>query len=67
MNHLNRMDNEKTPNDKLKCVYNLFQIINNSIKFCSGNNENAGTDDIMPILYYIILKSKPKRMFSSIK
>lgn len=66
MCNLNKMDNEKSAVDKLKCVQGAYKILNNSINFCSGKDENAGVDDIIPILIYILLKSKPRRIFSNI-
>ncbi len=67
INCVNKMDEEKTPYDKLKCIASAHKIINNAIKFCSGKDENAGADDLSPIFQYIILKAKPKRIFSNIK
>lgn len=63
---LKAMDSEKSPIDKLRCVQNAYKILNNCINFCSGKNENAGVDDIIPIFIFIIIKSQPKRMFSNI-
>jgi hypothetical protein len=65
INNLNRMDLERSPMNKLKCVQAAYKIINNCIKFCSGKDEGAGVDDIIPILIYIIIHSKPKRIFSN--
>ena len=62
-----KMDEEKTPYDKLKCVSSAYKIINNTIKFCTGKDSDSGADEINPILIYIILKSQPKRMISNIK
>ena len=64
-NHLKNMDEEKCPFDKLKCVQRAFIILNNCIIFCSGKKEGAGVDDIVPILIYIIVKIKPKRIYSN--
>jgi len=61
------MDEEKSPIEKLKCVQNAYQILNNSINFSSGKEEHAGVDDIIPILIYVIIKSKPKRIISNLK
>ncbi len=65
INCLEKMDEEKSPTDKLKCVWSAYRILNNCINFCSGKDENAGVDDIIPILIYIMIKTKPKRMFSN--
>jgi len=58
------MDEEKSAKDKLNCVLRAYKILSNSINFCSGK-DNAGVDDINPILIYIIIKSNPKRMYSN--
>ena len=67
INCLEKMDEEKSPRDKLNCVFSAHRILNNCINFCSGQEENAGCDDIGPILIYIMIKTKPKRMFSNIQ
>jgi hypothetical protein len=67
INCVNKMDEEKSPYEKLKCVSSAHKIINNCIQFCSGKDEHAGADDLSPIFQYIILKAKPKRIFSNIK
>ncbi len=66
-NCINKIDEEKTPYDKLKCIASAHKIINNCIKFCSGKDEDAGADDLSPIFQYIILRAKPQRIFSNIK
>lgn len=64
---LQKMDYEKSPKDKLNCVQNTYKILNNCIIFCSGKTEGAGVDDIIPILIYIIIKSKPKKIFTNLQ
>jgi hypothetical protein len=66
INYLNKMDSEKTPYLKLRCVLSAYKILNNCIAFCTGKDD-AGADDIVPIFVYIIVKSKPRRMISNIK
>jgi hypothetical protein len=60
------MDEEKSPYAKLKCVLSAYKNLNNCIHFCSGK-QDAGADDITPIFVYILVRSKPRRMFSNIK
>lgn len=66
MSHIIKINEEKCPVDKLRCVQRAYSILNNTIKFCSGKKEGAGVDDIMPILIYLIIKTKPKRMISNL-
>jgi hypothetical protein len=64
MNYINEMDNKYTPADKIKSFAKAFNILQNSITFCSGKNE-LGVDDTIKPLIYIVLKSKPKKLFSN--
>jgi len=66
INHLNKLEFERSPVNKLKCVQAAYKILNNCINFCSGKDEGAGVDDIIPILIFIIIKSRLKRIFSNV-
>jgi len=61
------MDNEKSPIEKLRCVQSAYQILNNSINFSLGKEAYSGVDDLIPILIYVIIKSKPKRIITNLK
>lgn len=63
---INKMDEEKSPFEKINCIENSCCIINRTIKFCSGKDNEAGADELTPILQYIIIKAHPKRFFSNI-
>ena len=58
------LDDKLTPLDKIKCFAKVFEIVQNSIKFTSGNSE-SGVDDMIKPLIYIMIKSKPKNIFSN--
>ena len=64
--YIKKMDEEKSISDKIKCIEEAHNCINNVIKFSSGKNENAGADEITPIFYYIVMKAQPKRVYSNI-
>ena len=66
MDLINEMDEKLTPADKLKCFGKAFSILQNSITFCSGKKD-LGIDDTIPSLIYVMLKSKPKNIFSNSK
>lgn len=66
MNLINEMDDKFTPFDKVKSFGKSFIILQNSITFCSGKDE-LGIDDTLSFLVYVILKSKPKNIFSNSK
>ena len=63
---INEMDDKLTPSDKIKNFGKAFSILQNSITFCSGKND-LGIDDTISSLIYVILKSKPKNIFSNSK
>ena len=66
MELINEMDNKHTPFDKIKSFGKAFVILQNSITFCSGKDD-LGIDDTLSSLNYIILKSKPRNIFSNSK
>ena len=63
---INEMDEKLTPADKVKNFGKAFSILQNSISFCSGKND-LGIDDTISSLIYVLLKSKPKNIFSNSK
>ena len=63
---INEMDEKLTPADKVKSFGKALTILQNSITFSSGKND-LGIDDTVSFLIYIILKSKPKNIFSNSK
>ena len=66
MDLINEMDYKLTPTEKVKNFGKAFSILQNSITFCSGKND-LGIDDTISSLIYVILKSKPKNIFSNSK
>lgn len=63
---ITKMNEEKTPTEKINCIENACCIINRTIKFCTGKDNEAGADELTPLLQYIIIKAQPKRFFSNI-
>ena len=64
MKYLNELDSKYTPQDKIKLVIKSFGILQNSISFCSGKKE-LGVDDTIKPLIYVLIKAKPKNIFSN--
>ena len=64
MDYLNEINSKYTPQDKLKVVLKSFGILQNSITFCSGKKE-LGVDDTIKPLIYVLIKSKPKTIFTN--
>ena len=63
---IKKIDEKKSIRDKLFCISSAYNIMNNTIKFSSGKNEDAGQDELTPIFQYIIIKSQLPRIFSNI-
>ena len=53
------MDKKYTPVDKIQTFGKAFRILQSFLSFSSGKTE-FGIDDTLPLLIYVILKSKPK-------
>ena len=63
---INELDKKYTPVDKVEKFGKAFGILQNSITFSSGKND-LGIDDTISILIYVIIKAKPKNLFSNSK
>jgi len=63
---IKRIDVVKSILEKLLCISNALNTMNNTIKFSSGKDEDAGQDELVPIFNYIIIKAQPQRMISNI-
>ena len=64
MNHINDMDKQISPANKIKSFGKAFAILQNSITFCTGKDE-LGVDDSIQVLLYVLLKAKPKKIWSN--
>ena len=63
---IKRIDVVKSILEKLLCISNALNTMNNTIKFSSGKDEDAGQDELVPIFNYIIIKAQPRRMISNV-
>ena len=64
--YIRKIEEAKSLQDKLLCIKNASNTMNNTIKFSSEKHADAGQDELTPIFQYIIIKSQPKRMISNI-
>ena len=64
IDYINEINNKYTPQDKIKTILKAFNILQNSISFSSGKKE-LGVDDTIKPLIYVLIKSKPKNIFSN--
>ena len=55
---LNKLDKTKEPSNKVKIMLEIINIILNTLRLNKGKIE-GGVDDILPILVFVIIKSKP--------
>lgn len=67
MKWIKKIDIAKSINEKLFCISNAYNTMNNTIKFNSEEkNEVPAQEELARIFQYIIIKAEPKRMFSNI-
>ena len=64
--YIRDMNEAKSVFDKLDCIHNAYVTMNNTVKFISGKNEDAGQDELTPLFQYVLIKAQPKRLISDI-
>ena len=52
------INNYKTPMNKIKCIENIYKILNKSIIIITGKLSDYSVDDIFPIFVYFLSKAK---------
>ena len=63
MNTKYNINNYKTPMSKIKCIENIYNIINKSLNVISNKTNNKySVDDIFPIFVYLLIKIKPEHL-----
>ena len=60
------INNYRTPNSKIKCVENIYKIINSSICVITNKTSRYSIDDIFPIFVYLLIKSKIQFLFTNL-
>ena len=63
---IKKINEAKSVFEKLDCIKDAHTNMNNTIKFSSGKNDDAGQDELTPIFQYIVIKAQPKRIHSDI-
>ena len=63
---IKKMTEAKSVFDKINCIRDAHTNMNNTIKFSSGKNDDAGQDELTPIFQYLVIKAQPKRIHSDI-
>ena len=64
--YIKKLDMAHSVYDKLECIYNAYVTMNNTVKFISGKNEDAGQDELTPLFQYILIKSHPQNLITNI-
>lgn len=60
------MDLNLTPYTKLMAILNTMALATQTTTVLSPNNA-IGSDDMLPIIIYVLIKAKPKRIYSALK
>lgn len=60
------IDKYKTPMTKIKCVENIYNILNKSISVITNKTDAYSVDDIFPIFIYLLVKTKPEYLFTNL-
>eukprot|EP00026_Physarum_polycephalum_P001763 Phypoly_transcript_01765.p1 GENE.Phypoly_transcript_01765~~Phypoly_transcript_01765.p1 ORF type:complete len:1002 (+),score=110.49 Phypoly_transcript_01765:82-3087(+) len=62
---INLMDQQKTPSDKLTCILNCCKVI--IFLLTTSGDSQAGADDFLPHLIYVLIKANPKNLASNME
>ena len=60
------INNYKTPMKKLKCIEDLYKIVNKSINVVTNKISQFSVDDIFPIFVYLLIKIKPEYLITNL-
>ena len=67
LNEFEKINNAKTPNQKLNCIKKIMTNIINLIKFNEGEDKEVGEDDIAPVLNYVFINAQPFKIYTDIE
>ena len=62
-----KLEKEKSPRKKLLIINDIFNTINNILKFNGQNEKDGGADILTAILMYIFVRVQPNRIYSDIQ
>ena len=60
------INNYTTPMKKIKCIENIYNILNKSINVITDKTNRYSVDDIFPIFVYLLIKIKPENLVSNL-
>lgn len=64
---IGRMEEAKTPKEKLQQVCNCSNLLANGMMKFSKRSEPPGADDLVPFLNYILILAAPKQIYTNLK
>jgi hypothetical protein len=68
INEFQKIHKVKTPLKKVKCIRQIFVLIQSLIQFNEGENKTLiGSDDITPVLNYAFIKAAPFRIYTDLE
>ena len=68
INEFQKIHKVKTPLKKIKCIRQIFVLIQSLIQFNEGENKTMiGSDDITPVLNYAFIKAAPYRIYTDLE
>ena len=63
---IKKMEEAISVTDKLECISNALDTIICTVKFSREENTNIGSDELVTIFMYILIKAQPRRINSNI-
>ena len=60
------LNNFKTPMDKIKCVENIYKIIDKSLIVITSKQSDYSVDDIFPIFVYFLIQTKFQSLITNL-
>ena len=64
IDYIKEMDSKNSPMDKINSFGKALNFLSNSMEFNSGKVD-FGVDDLLPLLIYIVIKSRPQKLQSN--
>ncbi|KAJ1959652.1 hypothetical protein GGI12_004225 [Dipsacomyces acuminosporus] len=62
-----KMNNFKSPRDKVICILNCCTVIYGLLKHMKGGSEDVGADRFLPLLIFVVITASPPKLVSNIQ
>ena len=60
------INNYRTPMKKIKCIENIYNILNKSLNVITNKTNSFSVDDIFPIFVYLLIKIEPENLVTNL-